>query len=64
MPPQVIEKVLVTVPMKSIISKLLEPKPSGFGSKVDKSTNRYAGIAEVSMGQMIFTLIFFNNAVL
>lgn len=53
MPPQLVKKVLVTLPMNSIISKLVDPKASKAGAKVDKSTNRYAGIAEVSMGQLM-----------
>jgi hypothetical protein len=47
--PQYIKKILITMPMRSIISRLVDPKANiNSGSKVEKALNRWVSIPEVS----------------
>jgi len=46
---QYIKKILITMPMQSIFSKLVDSKAViNFNSKVDTHFNRWAGIPEVN----------------
>ena len=47
--PQYIKKILITMPMQSILSRLVDSKAIiNFNSKVDATFNRWVGIPEVN----------------
>lgn len=47
--PQYVKKIVATMAMQTALSKLIDPKAAAMFSKIDKSSNRWAGIAEVSI---------------